>query len=384
DQEVKHCCKLCPAGHYKVAPCRTENTSPTCEKCTSGTYLSFPNYENKCLRCSFCDSGVFEIVLKNCTATNNVECGCPQGRYQDCAEQSCAPVSCQECRKCVNRTERTPCSTRRNTECGECLSGFYEYRRECRSCSEFFLRAVSLLIRPPPTLLIYFWLLPGSILISVLFPLVSYLKYANCMVTMLHNLMLCCCFAMINPRAQVGTGEAPWLSSSSSSSSFSFVSEACGFGPGIIRKKISVSGRAGAWKVLEVFPTNKSGGERAVHSISARHTSSVQRKMPDGNTYTDLGPRSLPHFLQGNAVYKIIDVIPAKRWKEFMRTLELADSEIDCVELEVLGFREQQYEMLKRWNQQNNGTLDLMYSALERMNLSGCAEQLKARLENNG
>nr|XP_033777405.1 tumor necrosis factor receptor superfamily member 25 [Geotrypetes seraphini] len=91
---------------------------------------------------------------------------------------------------------------------------------------------------------------------------------------------------------------------------------------------------------------------------------------------------TLPSALQrGSTLYYIIDVVPIRRWKEFMRTLELKDTEIEMVEMEFPNVRDQQYEMLKRWRQQKKGALLSIYQALEKMHLSGCVEQLKGKLE---
>ncbi|XP_014807510.1 PREDICTED: tumor necrosis factor receptor superfamily member 25, partial [Calidris pugnax] len=89
-----------------------------------------------------------------------------------------------------------------------------------------------------------------------------------------------------------------------------------------------------------------------------------------------------PHggLLQGSQLYAVIDAVPVRRWKEFMRVLELREAEIELVELEVTHIRDQQYEMLKRWCQQTSPTLDRVFAALERMDLAGCAEALRRAL----
>ncbi|KAK2526908.1 Tnfrsf25 [Columba livia] len=79
-------------------------------------------------------------------------------------------------------------------------------------------------------------------------------------------------------------------------------------------------------------------------------------------------------------LYAVIDAVPVRRWKEFMRVLELREAEIELVELEVAHIRDQQYEMLKRWCQQTSATLDRIFAALEHMDLGGCAEALRRSL----
>lgn len=94
------------------------------------------------------------------------------------------------------------------------------------------------------------------------------------------------------------------------------------------------------------------------------------------------GPEAAATLLQpGPQLYDVIDAVPARRWKEFVRTLGLREAEIEAVEVEVDRFRDQQYEMLKRWRQQESAGLGSIYRALERMGLDGCAEDLRGRLQ---
>lgn len=83
----------------------------------------------------------------------------------------------------------------------------------------------------------------------------------------------------------------------------------------------------------------------------------------------------------GPQLYDVMDAVPARRWKEFVRTLGLREAEIEAVEVEICRFRDQQYEMLKRWRQQQPAGLGAIYAALERMGLEGCAEDLRSRLQ---
>ncbi|OBS81105.1 hypothetical protein A6R68_20678 [Neotoma lepida] len=86
----------------------------------------------------------------------------------------------------------------------------------------------------------------------------------------------------------------------------------------------------------------------------------------------------------GPQLYDVMDAVPARRWKEFVRTLGLREAEIEAVEVEICRFRDQQYEMLKRWRQQQPAGLGAIYAALERMGLEGCAEDLRSRLQHCG
>uniref|UniRef100_A0A674JRS9 Death domain-containing protein n=1 Tax=Terrapene triunguis TaxID=2587831 RepID=A0A674JRS9_9SAUR len=115
-------------------------------------------------------------------------------------------------------------------------------------------------------------------------------------------------------------------------------------------------------------------------SPSASPSLQAALRLADALFRCPAGP--LPGVLpQGSKLYDIINTVPVRRWKEFMRVLELHDGEIEVVELEFAHVRDQQYEMLKRWYQQKNATLESIFSALERMELAGCAEELRQRLQ---
>lgn len=101
---------------------------------------------------------------------------------------------------------------------------------------------------------------------------------------------------------------------------------------------------------------------------------------PGGKVGPSAPPEPRSTLLQGSQLYAVIDVVPVRRWKEFMRVLELREAEIELVELEVAHIRDQQYEMLKRWCQQTSATLDRVFAALEHMELAGCAEALRQSL----
>ncbi|CAH2319695.1 tumor necrosis factor receptor superfamily member 25 [Pelobates cultripes] len=104
-------------------------------------------------------------------------------------------------------------------------------------------------------------------------------------------------------------------------------------------------------------------------------------EMSEITAIQDCQPASILH--KGSALYDIIDSVPVRRWKEFMRVLELPDKEIELVEVEIASFRDQQYEMLRRLGHLRSTSLEHVFNALERMNLSGCAEELREKLESH-
>uniref|UniRef100_A0A8C3XLQ1 TNF receptor superfamily member 25 n=1 Tax=Chelydra serpentina TaxID=8475 RepID=A0A8C3XLQ1_CHESE len=260
------CCQKCPAGRFMTAPCTSRGHNTTCESCPPGTYLSFQNLERKCRKCSECHAQASQLVLKNCTETSDIECGCGAGHFRQCTDPACRDFTCQDCNKC--KGTRHNCSAKEDAQCGICQPGFYLEGGECRACALGLAQARqtagSSSLAPPQPLLL--------------------------------RRVLCC--------------QAP----------------------------------------------------------------------ADALSRCPAGP--LPGVLpQGSQLYDIISAVPVRRWREFMRVLELPDGEIEVVELEFAHVRDQQYEMLKRCYQQKKAAPESIFAALERMELAGCAEELRQRLQ---
>uniref|UniRef100_A0A8D2NS03 Death domain-containing protein n=1 Tax=Zosterops lateralis melanops TaxID=1220523 RepID=A0A8D2NS03_ZOSLA len=139
------------------------------------------------------------------------------------------------------------------------------------------------------------------------------------------------------------------------------------------------------WDLCWTQPCSPQGTERASGTAkqSLKHQANTQTLLcepPSDEGEHSAAPEPRSALLQGSQLYAVIDVVPVRRWKEFMRMLELREAEIELVELEVTHIRDQQYEMLKRWCQQTSATLDHVFAALERMELAGCAEALRQSL----
>ncbi|KAM5266785.1 tumor necrosis factor receptor superfamily member 25 isoform 3-T3 [Hipposideros larvatus] len=126
------CCRGCPAGHYLTAPCTEPCGNITCLPCPQGTFLARENHhETSCARCQACDEEASQVALKNCSAVADTHCGCKPDWFVECLVTHCiggSPFRCHPCLDCgaLHRHTWVSCSSK-DTDCGTCLPGFFEY-----------------------------------------------------------------------------------------------------------------------------------------------------------------------------------------------------------------------------------------------------------------
>ncbi|NXV00511.1 TNR25 factor, partial [Cettia cetti] len=359
-ETAQQCCPQCPAGTFLSKPCTSPENGSACLACPAGTFRSHENTLRECQACYECDRQAFQSVLSNCSATSNVVCGCEPGRFRVCLDKLCSEFSCQKCQPCTGRLIQRPCSETQDTLCdSSCKPDFYREGDECRPCHTSTLDTCGKECQQAcgsnndqGSGLEYILLgLTGPLFLGAL---AIYHKRKRRWHDALAGGPL--------PTAQASTsmtGAAlmPW----------------CQFS-------------ARPWDGLcWTPPRSPQGTEHATGTAkqSLKHqenTETLLCKQPSDEGEPSAPPEPRSALLQGSQLYAVIDVVPVRRWKEFMRMLELREAEIELVELEVTHIRDQQYEMLKRWCQQTSATLDHVFAALERMELAGCAEALRQSL----
>ncbi|CAM9739502.1 unnamed protein product [Bubo scandiacus] len=382
------CCAQCPAGTFLLTPCSRLSNDSVCTACPAGTFRTQPNTFPECEACHECDHDAFQSVLSNCSATSNVACGCKPGRFRDCLDDRCSEFSCRQCQPCTGRLIQRPCSEAQDTLCGSCKPDFYAEGGECRPCHTSTLETcskecqlvcggsgrgvgrqgwgwwhgghcVGQLTGSLPLLL------AGSgleyVLLAFTGPLfLGALAIYHKRKRLRHGALAGSPLPMA-PAATPTAGAAatPWYQVSARGWDSLRWSRPCS--PQVMEH---VAGMAGP-------STERRALLREQPSGAAR---------PGGKVEPSAPPEPRGALLQGSQLYAVIDAVPVRRWKEFMRVLELREAEIELVELEVAHIRDQQYEMLKRWCQQTSATLDRVFTALERMELAGCAETLRRSL----
>lgn len=353
-ETAHHCCPQCPAGTFLSKPCPSPENGSVCLACPAGTFRTQPNTLNECQACYECDRQAFQSVLSNCSATSNVACGCEPGHFRSCTDPLCSEFSCQKCQLCTGRLIQRPCSDTEDALCdGSCKPDFYREGDECLPCHTSTLdicgkecQEVCGSNNKEGSGLEYILLaLTGPLFLGAL---AIYHKRKRLSHDAGGSL----------PTAQAVTSMAgaavtPW----------------CQF-------------NARRWdNPCCTQPCSPQGIERATGTAkqSLKHQALLSEQ-PSDEGEPSAAPEPRGALLQGSQLYAVIDVVPVRRWKEFMRMLELREAEIELVELEVAHIRDQQYEMLKRWCQQTSATLDRVFAALERMELAGCAEALRQSL----
>ncbi|XP_075046169.1 tumor necrosis factor receptor superfamily member 25 [Mixophyes fleayi] len=314
-----------------------EGVGRLCKKCPKGQYVEEScTADGKETKCKACPQGTY-LEYSN-YRTKCLRCThCHSGTERE--EASCTATSntqcgcnkgyyrmgdlCQPCTKCHNKETTWNCSKTADAQCGQCLPGFYKIEGECQSCHEpceDTLPSCSPQCAPVTQNPPVAYIVAGGLLLLLL-PCVGLLihKHKRKKKHSLGGHVFTVC----------GQGEPPNLT------------QPCPESNVLLKLQETVTA--------------------AKPDASPGHVTSVLQK--------------------GCTLYDIIDCVPVRRWKEFMRTLELPDKEIEMVEVEVGNFRDQQYEMLRRWCRLKLAAVESIYRALDKMNLSGCAEELRTKIE---
>lgn len=133
------CHPAVPTGTFMKTPCSNSSGDGTCTACPAGTFRAKPNTFRECQACYECDRqgelvachavpcctvlccalqhhaahhpcpAAFQSVLRNCSATTNVACGCEPGHFRHCVDDHCSDFSCRQCQPCTGQLIQRPC-----------------------------------------------------------------------------------------------------------------------------------------------------------------------------------------------------------------------------------------------------------------------------------
>ncbi|CAH7447321.1 Tnfrsf25 [Phodopus roborovskii] len=302
--------------------------------------------------------------------------GCPKGHYmkssctEPCGNSTCLPcprgtfltrgnhfksdcTRCQACDEMAFQVTLENCSAVSDTRCG-CLSGLGCSTEPCRESSPS--PCLSCLdCAAPPTPVFWVQLLLGA----------SFLLGA----TLICSYCRCQSFKPVVPADTAGMKAltSPQITHLSASDS--------------AHTLLAPQGSTGnVCTSVQLVGNSWSPGLSQTQEMACSQASQPWNQLPS-RTLVPTADSPAAMLQPGPQLYDVMDAVPARRWKEFVRTLGLREAEIEAVEVEICRFRDQQYEMLKRWRQQQPAGLGAIYAALERMGLEGCAEDLRSRLQ---
>ncbi|XP_060234975.1 tumor necrosis factor receptor superfamily member 25 isoform X3 [Meriones unguiculatus] len=334
-------------GHYMTARCAEPCGDNACLPCPPGTFLARENHsKTDCTRCQVCDEEAFQVTLANCSAVSDTHCGCQAGWFPDCSTEPCGDTSPFSC---------IPCSDCETTPSRSCPSGFYEHGNGCVSCPTSFSSPCPEACTAVCGWKHIFWVqvLLGAFFLGATL-ICAYCRWQPCKPVVPAD------------TAETETLTLPQTHHSASDSAHTLLT------PADSAEKVCTT--------IQLVGNSWASGSSPTQEVAC-HQASQSWDLPS-NTTPALPAGSPAALLQpGPQLYYVMDAVPARRWKEFVRTLGLREAEIEAVEVEICRFRDQQYEMLKRWRQQQPAGLGAIYAALERMGLEGCAEDLRSRLQ---
>ncbi|XP_026776089.1 tumor necrosis factor receptor superfamily member 1A [Pangasianodon hypophthalmus] len=350
----------CLAGYYKKGNCPISNTF-LCEKCGKEKYTALNNTLRDCLPCNVCRTD--EIAKSECTNQKNRECVCKDGLYRIHVVSS--HTKCENCTRCKNCSTCPECKG--NCEVGTCGHGqFLDQKGKCQSCANHncsdkscksFCNRV-----PAPTTT---WILVLVITLSILVLLGLFVLFRFiCEACRSRQLF---CWAHIKNVNERNAGDNGVLLNLPNL-------------PDQLEDQLNIH-----------LPLNMIPGS----AVKDPGTRDKQRHLDSDWT----GQIKAPLIINGDlkeltrhepeqemwpapVLYTIIRQVPVRRWKEFLRLLSLSDDQMERVELEARGsYLELQYQMLRLWSQMNGACLENIYSTLQYMDLSGCAEDLQEKLQ---
>ncbi|XP_015192690.1 tumor necrosis factor receptor superfamily member 25 [Lepisosteus oculatus] len=339
DREANRCCNKCLPGHYKQSSCSDNTNQTRCAPCKEGSFMDQYNHVLTCHRCRSCDHAKLEEVKKSCNSTSNTVCGCKKGSYRKNDSQD---FPCAKCSLCHNRTIKENCSENADTQCGDCVPGLYQDKHgECQPCRKQDCTEDNK-DAPPED-----W----KQTFTILFSLLVFLMLGGLVTLSLRQYFT------------IGGG----------------LRQAAGQSPG--ESKVPIH-------------SGVSGMPGIITDSQLEHTTLLQSALPpldrpavpSPDVQTDKWAVAAKEEPPADAwppavLYAIIEEVPVRRWKEFMRVLALPDGEMERVELELApSYRERQYQMLRLWSQRRGAELQSVHAALHSMDLPGCSQELQEKL----
>lgn len=340
------CCKMCLAGFRKVSDCEGEGQVTSCRLCEKGSYTEVPNYVSKCMLCDTCSRVLGQIERSPCTNSSKTVCGCPEGEFQ---VQVGNNFQCKQCKECTNGKTLKRCEGFHDTIC-QCNSGFFhDIELSCRPCNE--CRSDECRDQCPLAIPVEKPVPKGTS--SLLIALTG--VFGGCLVL-------------------VGIWIVWKFYYRSSSTFYNPVSPQSTHIDGTSQMETGLTKST----YLPGQPVQCSDPE-VLLPVTAPCAPPMVSQLPD--CVSDAGRTQLPE--DPRVLYAVVDTVPPRRWKEFVRRLGLSDYDIELIEIQNRDYRDGQYEMLQKWRSRTGvagSTVEVISRVLREMDLSGCSEAIQDSL----
>ncbi|XP_031142187.1 tumor necrosis factor receptor superfamily member 1A [Sander lucioperca] len=367
-QNGSSCYEMCPPGYHVAGECADKEHK--CEKCGNGTYTDIENSVSKCLPCAVC--GHYQEEEHNCSFNRNVKCKCKKGYYNSppkseptkmyCKKCPCGPCKepsnnkrkCRSCQSCLDLPEckeqctesAFPTSTDLSTTSATTsASPAATTTTASNNTSDPIVKPVLPISNEMLWLFLVAFLVTFLVFLLLLLLFARNLfRYPNCL----------CWSAKKDLKLPV---EQPKFNEQSSHQ---------GSIPNTLTFNISEE------TPMMTFSQSPATPQHPAHIASLLSDHKAVRQDEQSEHWPAV------------VLYAIINEVPLRRWKEFLRLLSVADQQLERVELESglgLGSMERQYQMLRLWSQRSSASLNDIFSALHYMDLSGCAQLLQERME---
>ncbi|XP_043825299.1 tumor necrosis factor receptor superfamily member 1A [Dromiciops gliroides] len=351
------CCLKCHKGTYLKADCGGPDLVPYCETCENGTYTDIENFSPGCEPCSGCRSEMGQVQKKPCTVSSNTVCGCRENQYQQKQGENEKFFKCVDCNPCHNGTIQRPCQEKQDAVCA-CNSNFFWHNQKCRPCSECTPEKKC---RPSCPLETANPEESGPVLMS----LVIFLGF--CCLSLIFIVVLC--------------HYSRWKSK--------LYLIFCGRRSPPVKEEEHQRPLASPHLVNHV-PSTPFYGHSLPNDWSPLHEEQpirpspylqaepvVHRSQPSDCVISDVTSFRLD---RPAVLYAVVDKVPPRRWKEFIRRLGLDEHDIELLEMQNPQYlREAHYSMLAAWQKgvpQHQATLEVLAQVLADMDLYGCLQNI--------
>lgn len=357
----------CDPGYFL----NTTGANPKCDRCGNGTYTAVKNCSPKCLLCTLCKH--YETVIRNCSFNSDVVCDCQKDFYKSKESDDCERCSCENCIDAYKNPDFME-------KCQPCKKKECQKKAECRKIcptvttltSANPTTTTSTTRRKPPA--------PSTRTLAsnkTSDPDMTQIpprpenqaSWASLAVVGVLFLLLFWLMLLYTRNLFRYSESCPcWSESKDLELSEDVV---------VNEQQHHRGSTTLTWEGTPILPVSE------IPPISDSRSASVSP--PAASSVLPVSkPEELSDRWPAVVLYAIIQEVPLRRWKEFMRRLSVADQQLERVELEAglgLDSMERQYQMLRLWSQRSTASLSDVFSTLLHMDLSGCAQLLQENLD---